>query len=335
MSPAATRKTLLWGGGAAVSVVFAWLALRDVDWADAGRALHGCNYWWLLPALGALALTIPVKALRWQLLYHGRTRPPFGAATAALLIGLFFNTILPARAGEAARVVALNRSAGTSKAESIATVVLERVFDVLALLVMLFVAAPWLPHVTWLRTAAGLAVALVVVIAVAVVAVALHGERPLGLLLRPLGRLPFLSRERIAALVANAHHGLAGIRSLRLAAAVAVLTVSAWLLLALSTWLLMRGFDLQLPFLAGLLVVVAINLALVLPSSPAGLGVFEAATLVVLHAYGVPDSRAVSYALLLHAVNLIPYLAAGGALIHPHVAGRARRAAAGRGEAGR
>ena len=315
---------LLWGGGIAVSAAFAWLALRKVEWADVWTALRHCNYAWLLPSLAALALTVPVKAVRWRMLYHGRTRPPLGAATVALLVGLFFNSILPARAGEAARIVALSRDAGTSKAESVATVLLERVFDVLALLVMLFVATPWLPHVTWLRTAAALAIVLTVAVAAAVTAVVVLGERPLRLLLAPVRRLPFVPDRRVDVFVENAHHGLAGIRSVRLAAVSSVLTVAGWLLLALSTWLLMKGFDLHLSFLAGLLVVVAINLALVLPSSPAGLGVFEAATLVALRAYGVPDSRAISYALVLHAVNLVPYLVAGLLVLHVHATGKAR-----------
>lgn len=325
-----TRTALLWGGGIAVSAVFAWLALKDVDWSEAWKALQDCNYAWLVPSLAVLALTVPVKAVRWRYLYRGRTRPPFGAAMVALLVGLFFNTILPARAGEAARVVALSREAGTSKAESAATIVLERVFDVLALLVMLFVAVPWLPHVTWLRTAAALGTGLAVVVAAGVAAVALWGERPLRVVLCPLARLPFVPSGRIETAIENVHHGLAGIRSVRLAALSSLLTLAAWLLLALSTWLLMRGFSLHLPFLAGLLVVVAINLALVLPSSPAGLGVFEAATLIALHAYRIPDARAISYALVLHAVNLVPYLAAGLLVLHVHARGRVRSQGASR-----
>lgn len=322
MRSPAIRRTLLWGAGILVSALFAWLALRGVDWREAWTALHRCNYWWLAPALVALAATIPLKALRWQFLFARRTRPPFGAATVALVVGLFFNSILPARAGEAARVVALNRDAGTSRGEAVATVALERVFDVLALLLVLFVGVPWLPQVTWLHTAAGLAIALAVVVAATVVAVGVWGERPLRLVLLPLARLPFVPAERVEAFVRNAHHGLAAIRSARLAVVVSLLTVSVWLLLALSTWFLMRGFDLGLPFLAAVLVVVAINLALVLPSSPGGIGVFEAATLVALHAYGIPDSRAISFALVLHAVNLVPYLAAGLAVTHLHATGR-------------
>lgn len=312
------RKVLLWGGGVAVSVVFAWLALRDVRWAEAWRAVHQCNYWWLAPSLAALALAVLLKVIRWRYLFRAEMRPPFAAVTRALLIGFFFNNILPARTGEAARIVALNREAGTSRAETAATIVVERVFDVLALFVLLFVTLPWLPHVSWLRAAAIFAIALAV--AVAVVVLARLGDLPLQRLLRPLARLPFASPERVHHLGLNTLHGLAAIRSVRLALVSSLLTVATWLALALSTWLLMRGFDLRLPFLAGLLVVVAVNLALVLPSSPAGLGVFEAATLVALNAYGVPRTQAVSYALVLHAVNLVPYLVVGVVVVHAHAA---------------
>jgi uncharacterized membrane protein YbhN (UPF0104 family) len=60
-----------------------------------------------------------------------------------------------------------------------------------------------------------------------------------------------------------------------------------------------------------LLVVIAANLAQILPSSPSAVGVFEAATLVALHSYNIPDSRSLSCALVLHVLNLIPFLVAG------------------------
>ena len=87
-------------------------------------------------------------------------------------------------------------------------------------------------------------------------------------------------------------------------------TAVSWLGLGLSTWFVLRAFHLGLSPLAGLLVVIAVNLALVLPSSPAAVGVFEAATVVALSAYHVPTSRALPTALVLHLLNLVPYLVA-------------------------
>lgn len=315
MARPSARSALLWGGGIAISAAFAWLALRDVDWTAAWSALAACNWRWLVPSLLALAAASVVKTLRWQYLFLPGSRPRFRPALVALLVGLFFNTILPARAGEAARVVSINRESATSRGEAATTIVLERVFDVLALLLILFVTLPWLPPLSWVRAAAAMAVAVATGLAVAVVLVARFGDRALATVLRPLTVLPRVTRDHVDRLVRSSHDGLAGIRSARLALASSLLTLASWLLLALSTWCLMEGFGLELPFAAALLVVIAINLALILPSSPGGLGVFEAATLVALRAFGIPDSRAISYALALHAVNLIPYLAAGAVLL--------------------
>ena len=102
--------------------------------------------------------------------------------------------MLPARAGDLARVGAINLRAGTSKAEALATVVVERVFDVLALLLLLFVALPVAarrsPGCARRRSSA---VVLGIGFAACVVVLTLYGERPLHFLLKPLGRLPFLS----------------------------------------------------------------------------------------------------------------------------------------------
>jgi uncharacterized membrane protein YbhN (UPF0104 family) len=212
----------------------------------------------------------------------------------ATLIGQAFNNVLPARAGEAARVIALHRSAGTSRAEAAATVLVERLFDVLALLALLFVLVPWLPHVTWLRAAAILALALAAATIVAVVLVLRYEKRPL--------------RWHVAASFVR---GAASLRDPRLAAVALALTVVSWLVLSASSWVLLYGFDVPHTPLAGILVTIATGLSLVLPSSPGAVGVYEAAALVALRAYGAPKTDALPYALVLHAVNLFPYVAAG------------------------
>jgi uncharacterized membrane protein YbhN (UPF0104 family) len=84
----------------------------------------------------------------------------------------------------------------------------------------------------------------------------------------------------------------------------------------------MIGFDLGLPPLAGLLVVIATGLAFIIPAAPAAVGVFEAAGLAVTSAYDVPRSQAFAYVLVLHLLNLIPYLLAGLLLLAAEARGR-------------
>src|SRR5215213_666004 len=248
-------------GGLLVSLTFAYLAVRNVDFDDVWDGIRTSNYWWLLPALVLLAVSVYLKALRWRFLFARQTRPSTGAVLSAMSIGYFFNAILPARAGEAARVLALNRRAGTSRAEAAATVVVERSYDVLCLLLLLFVALPWIPEVTWLHAALVLALVVAVLLAAAIAVLAIFGVRPVHFALSPLRRLPFLSHERIDHIGENLGRGLAALRHPRLVLGAFVWTTLAWLALGLSTWFLMQGFHLHLSLVAGLLVVVATNLA--------------------------------------------------------------------------
>ena len=258
-----------------------------------------------------------MRALRWQYLFAAGTRPPYMPVFEATLLGQCFNNILPARAGEFARIVALHRTAGTSRAETTSTVVVERLYDVLVLLGLLFVFVPWLPHVTWIHAAAILAIVLFVAAIASVVVLLRWGEKPFLVLLRPLTRLglPFLTLERAEHAAASFVRGAASLREPRLAAAAVVLTVVSWIPLALSTWVLMIGFHLGLSVLAGLLVTIATGLSLVLPSSPGAVGVFEAAALVGLKAYGIDKADGLSFALVLHAVNFFPYVLAGAVVL--------------------
>src|SRR5207248_6679223 len=96
--------------GLLVTVVFGYLAVRKVDPGEAWAAARASNPAWLIPAFAALAVAVLLRAVRWQFLLARETRPPLGAVVRALLVGYFFNIVLPAQAGEAARVVALHRS---------------------------------------------------------------------------------------------------------------------------------------------------------------------------------------------------------------------------------
>ena len=310
--------------GLLVSLVFAYFALRDVEFSRFWSSLASSDYWWLVPCLGALALTVFIKAVRWRLLFSPTTRPPLRAVTIALLIGHFFNNVLPARAGDAARVVALYQQARTSRAESAGTVVSERITDVLALLALLFLARPFLPSVSWLDAAALLAAVVLGVALVLVLVLARYGDRPFRAAVRPLGRIPGVPAGRFEHAAENLVRGLISFRQPRIAAANFGLAVAATLTLALSFWFVMIGFDLRVGFGAGLLVVIATNLAMILPSSPAAVGVFEAAALIALEAYGVDNSLALSYAVVVHVANFVPFVVVGYAILHWHVLARRR-----------
>jgi uncharacterized protein (TIRG00374 family) len=295
----------------AVSAVFGFFAIRGIRLGATWDALRASNYWWLLPSLAALAGSVAVRVFRWQTLFHPARRPPLGSLTRATILGLFFNSIMPARGGDIVRIVALKKYAGTSRAETTATIAVERVFDVCSLVVLLFALLAWLPRVSWLEPAAIAAFACLCVIAVLVVLGRLVANHPVASNLRVLARLPWLREEMVSRLFRNLSHGLTALSRPRQAFAALGLTFLSWLLLGLSFWLLMVGFDLGLSPLAGLLVVIATGVAFIIPAAPAAVGVFEAAGLAVTSAYGIARSPAFAYILVLHLLNFAPFVLAG------------------------
>jgi uncharacterized protein (TIRG00374 family) len=312
--------------GVVVTLVFAYVAVRDVDAGDMWAALREAGWWWTIPSTLLLAAAIVLRAVRWRYLFVPTTRPPLGPVLQALLVGYLFNNLLPARAGEAARVVVLRQRARVSRAESAATVVVERAFDVLSLLALLFLLVPFLPEVSWLRTAILLAVTLFLGLAAAAIVLWRFGAAPFHALARPLARRRPAWAERLEAIAENLAQGLAGVHRPRQALGGFALTTVSWIVMGLSFWALMPAFGLGLGAEAGVFVLIATGLAAILPSSPAGLGVFEAAVVVALGAYGVPSAEALSYGLVLHLVNWLPFLVAGGLALQRHVA-HVRRAA--------
>ena len=325
MTSARTRPLLL-VAGFVVTLAGIVFAVRGVALDDAGDALADANLWWLVPSFAVFVAGVFLRGLRWWALFAADARPPLREVTRALLVGYFFNNILPMRAGEAARVISLHGRTRTPRAETLGTVVAERVFDLLALLAILFAAYPWLPELSWVRAAAIFAVVVVAAVAGLVFVLVRWDERAIHWLLSPLRRVRrdgFAERVEHAAI--NATRGLVAIRHPRIALEAMALTVASWVVLSCSYWILMHAFSLDLPFVAALLVTVTINMGLVLPSSPAALGVFEAATVIALGAFDIPQAQALSYAVVLHLLNLVPFLAAGAALLGPAALRRRRR----------
>jgi uncharacterized protein (TIRG00374 family) len=295
--------------GLAASLVFAWLSVRNVDFGDLETSLARTNYWWLVPASATFVLAFFIRALRWQLLFAAPTRPAFWSTFQALLVGQFFNNVLPLRAGDAARILALHSLGRQSRAEATGTVLIERFLDVLALILVFLLALPWLPHVTWLRSAGLLGLALISALLLTAIVLRVLGNAPIRFALGRLGRV--VSPRRVDAAARNFALGLVALRSARVGLLAMFLTMLSWALLAISFWFVMVGFDLGLSPAAGLLTIVATGLSLILPSAPAAVGVFEGAVILSLAAYGIPQGRSLSYALVVHALNVLPFIGAG------------------------
>lgn len=251
-----------------VTLLFSYVAFRNFKVDATWPALRASDYWWLIPALISFGLGCGGRALRWRSLFAPGRRPTRGVTRNAMMIGYFYNNILPARAGEGARILVLTRRSNAPPVEVAGTVVLERIYDLVAVLVIFFVAEPWLPHLKWFGAAAVVAIALVLAIGATASILTIYGDRPLHRLLRPLGRFSLFPQSFLDRLVSELAHGLSGLKSLPVAGEAFVWTITAWLCSMACAYFVTLAFHLALPFGAGVLVVVAVGLGMIIPHPP-------------------------------------------------------------------
>jgi glycosyltransferase 2 family protein len=310
-----------------VSVFFGYLAVREVDVHELRSAFADASLWWLLPALAALACAVGLRAVRWRLLFEPERRPPLRASMRGLLIGYLFDSVVFARSGDAARIVYLSQKTRTSKMEALGVTFAERLYDLVSLLLLIPLAAPFFPDAAWLRRVAVVA-ATVAVVGVGLAVVVVVAPHRAETALRRVGRLAGPTADRLAGWLASLAAGLrASTRGLRVAPMLAI-SALIWLATAISFWCCLIAFHLGLGLGAGLFVLVAVSLAVMIPTLPAALGVFEGAVVLALSAYDVDETRAFSCAVALHAVNVVPFVVVGLAVLHGHVRWVARDIAA-------
>ena len=273
------------------------------------------------------------RALRWRWLFPPGRRPP--GIVPATMIGYMANNVLPLRAGEVVRIYAAARRLREAEPLSAtqafwlvaATVAIERVLDSLALVLILGVLVfltPVPPPVEW---AAGILLAVDVIGVALLVMVARSPDGGRRLVTRLTARWPRLERLALS-LFDTALRGLDGIRTPAHALRIAAWTPVIWLLPAAAAWAMLRAMHLDLPFVAGWVVLAFVGVGISVPSAPGYLGVFHFAAKLALEIFGVASSTALAYALIYHASAVVPITLLGWLyLLREHVSlGDVRRA---------
>jgi hypothetical protein len=294
-----------------------WLFFRNLDLAELGRTISAAHPGWLAFALAITLANLPHRSWRWTRLLHHAQRIPQRDAFSATCIGFAATVLLPARAGEIVRPAVLSRRTGLPFAPSLASIAVERLIDlvVVVLLFVVYAAGGWAPadlspeahgRLELLRRSAFVVGAgtLAVFGALALLAARPHlAER----VLEPLGRfLPSRIAPRVVGLLRSFLGGLASIRTGEDAAVMTVSSVAMWLLNALQFHAVMRAFDVVLPFPASFFVLTWAVLGLAVPT-PGGVGGYHAAVAYSLTGfYGVAAAPAAATALVTHAVAFVP-----------------------------
>jgi uncharacterized protein (TIRG00374 family) len=291
--------------GLALSGLFLYLAVRQVDWAQTAATLRAADPLLVGLRLALLVAAYGVFAVRWRVLLQPAARVPVRDTFSFIMIGYLANTILPLRLGDLARAVLLGRRHHVSASLVFGTVVLERVLDIVTILGLALVLALVIdvPPVVRAGLTSFAAAALVAVVGLALLA---YNEQRLTVL---VARLPTWVRGallvRLVGLVTRFAGGLQVLRDARQAVLVLGLSGLAWALVGVGTVCWVRAFHLTAPWYAGLFVLVVINLGGAIPSSPGAIGVYHYLAVLALSVWEVDKSTALGYAIASHGLNLV------------------------------
>lgn len=294
--------------GGALSAALVALLLASVDLAALGRQLGRTHWGWALIGAGLGLMALWVRARRWRYLFPPGDPPP--ALVPALMIGYMANNLLPFRAGEAVRVYVVVRRWGRGLWTTLATLVVERVLDSLAVVLILGVLVLLVPVPAVARWGALTLLALDVVAATALGALAARPTR-LGCILDGVGRRWPRLGPRIREAADRFVRGLEGVRARSHLGPLVGWTVLAWLLPALGAWTMLRAAHLDLPWIAGWTVLAFVGLGVSVPSAPGYVGVFHYAAVLALDIFAVERAASVGYAILLHAAQVLPITVVG------------------------
>jgi uncharacterized protein (TIRG00374 family) len=301
------RRTATTIAGMGISAVALWIVLQSVDLAAVTAALGDADPAPIVAILGIVAVQLPLRAFRWSILIPVRPRIGVGRLVPPLLIGYLGNAVLPARLGEPMRAVIVSRRERVDLAESLGSVLVERVVDVATLAPVAFAASLVVGAPAWMQQGLGLASAVGAVVILLLITI---GVEPVVRLIDRFG-LSWWSRIREGVLRFAATLGGRSRRRALLAAA--GISAVAWLLDATSFWLAGRAVGADVTYAGAALIAGVTVLGTAIPSAPGYVGTFELAAVATAGTIGVPVDQAFALAVVAHAATLVP-VALGGAV---------------------
>ena len=300
--------------GVLISIVFIWLSLRGLHLNEFWDAVKQANYIWLLPGIAVYFVGVWVRAWRWHYLLGPIKKIPTQTMFPITTIGYMGNNVYPARAGEVLRAVILKRKEGVSVSASLATIIVERIFDGVVMLSFVFVNLSELAKLTGSSGFVG-NIQQVAVIGTGVFLGALAVFLVAAMFPQTAARvglwmiehfLPKRLHQKIIGIMNKFLEGLASLRSPFNVLMVFFTSVLIWLLETGKYWFVMHAFDFTVSFFALMLMNGIVNLATTIPSAPGYIGTFDAPGIAVLTAFGVDQATAAGYTLVLHVALWLP-----------------------------
>ncbi len=294
------------------SAVMMFLVVRDIDWEAAFDAIERINGINIILAMFLIGLGLVARGLRWHYLLCGRL--PLKRSMNLTYIAFLINNLLPFRAGDLGRIEAASRGqSGVSRATTLSVAVMERLLDLLTLVVLFGLAVSRLASTpTEVQQTVRFVTVFALFSVVILVAVAtLFESQTLRFVAQVESRIPLLSRIHLQSRFENLLLGLAVLRKPYYLALAVFWNMIAWVTLIFAYYLILTSLFSSIEIVHAILTVVAIAFAITVPTTIASLGIIEAGAVLALTSQGYLYNDAFAFGITIHVITLIIYALLG------------------------
>jgi glycosyltransferase 2 family protein len=301
--------------GIAITVICLVVFVRQINVAEALEALEHFSWPYLFVAVASLAVGYALRVLRWTtLLKASGAKVTFAQCVAPFLGSITLNNVLPLRVGDIVRALVFPQSMAISRTVATSSLVMERLIDLMTLLVCFAIGIFALRTVVVPSELAASALGLATVGAVVLIA-GLSLSGPLGRLFQAQSDRRRGAGARILQTIGALFIGFNAMSGPKTLIVVALISMCVWVAEAGLFYFVLLGASVPASPIVGLLVMSVATLATLVPSSPGYVGPFHLAAFTAVSLVGGTSAQAGSYAVIVHLALWIPTTVAGAVAI--------------------
>ncbi len=304
------KRTIKFIAGILISVIFIYLALRKVDVNLLILSFKKAKYSYILYAFIVTFITFIVRSYRWKFILNSEKNIRLYSLFSATCIGLMSNNILPFRMGDIAQVFSLGKRENLSKSYVFSTIILERLFDLLMLLVLFGFSIFFISASVSFK---GIKFAIILCIA-GILGISLfikYIKLIEPFIVRIIGKYSSGYATKVSYWVKSFTSGFRVLRQGRVLIIIIFLSIFLWIIYGFILYLTFISFEINLPFTNTLFVLTLIAISVMIPSSPGYIGTWEYFGVMALGILAIDSSKALSCVFLYHMTQYLPVILIG------------------------
>jgi len=295
------KKLLL---GIAVGLFFIYLSFKGVDLEGIVDGLKRAKLVFVPPVLALLVIIQMLRSYRWGIILKPIMAIDQFSLFSVTNTGFLAVVAIPARIGELARPYLISTKAGISMSSAMGTILVERVFDGLSVLTVLFIVVLFTPLPPWLIRGSFLFLFVTLLFLGLMILLVFKREASLSLLAPLLRIFPEGWRSRLSGFTENLIDGFKIIPHGRSMCWLAFLSIVIWGINAVVMYVSFFAFGFDLPLSAAFVLMVIIILGIAIPTAPGFVGNWHFFCVLGLGLFGIDKTDALTYAIVLHFLSI-------------------------------